>query len=197
MVGFPKFDVPGRKHLIGQLRPGPAEAVLEIGCGSGGNLIRAARQYPYAVFFGIDASAARVARAGAAIERAGLAARITVAKAEIAQPDFRTVFRQATFERVFISFGLSRTARWENTLDGALNATERGGELHLADFGAMNMLPGGAGAALRQAMVLFGVTPRERLEACLAKKAHDWGAEVEFAHLYRQCVQYARVKMPA
>ena len=51
-----KYYLLGRDALIAQLRPQPGARVLEIGCGTGRNLILAARRYPDAHFFGIDVS---------------------------------------------------------------------------------------------------------------------------------------------
>ena len=61
--------------------------VLEIGCGTGRNLIVAARKYPGARCFGIDVSTEMLNSATRAISRAGLEARIRVAHADATQFD--------------------------------------------------------------------------------------------------------------
>jgi S-adenosylmethionine-diacylgycerolhomoserine-N-methlytransferase len=70
-----KWFLLGRDRLIDDLRPGPGAAVLEIGCGTGRNLIVAARRYPDAQFFGIDVSTHMLTSAIESIAHAGLSAR--------------------------------------------------------------------------------------------------------------------------
>ena len=53
-----KYYLLGRDETIARLGPRPATAVLEIGCGTGRNLIKAARAYPEARFYGLDVSRA-------------------------------------------------------------------------------------------------------------------------------------------
>ena len=54
-----KFYLLGRDEAIARLRPAPRDKVLEIGCGTGRNLVRAAQVYPQARLFGLDVSRAR------------------------------------------------------------------------------------------------------------------------------------------
>ena len=71
-----KYYLIGRDEAIARLRPGPGDCGLEIGCGTGRNLIRAARAYPDARFFGLDVSREMLDTAETAIRRAGLADRV-------------------------------------------------------------------------------------------------------------------------
>src|SRR6201986_4433829 len=79
-----KFYLLGRDELIDGLRPPPGAAVLEIACGTGRNLIRAARLYPKARFFGLDVSEAMLQTARQNIAAAGLSGRIQLAAADAA-----------------------------------------------------------------------------------------------------------------
>ena len=62
-----KYYLIGRDEAIARLRPASGESVLEIGCGTGRNLVKAARAYPRAKFFGIDVSREMLDTAAASI----------------------------------------------------------------------------------------------------------------------------------
>src|SRR5208282_1423256 len=68
----------GRDRLIGSLKPPPGGLVLEVGCGTARNLIRAAKKYPDTRFYGLDVSEAMLKSARAAVARQGLRARIAL-----------------------------------------------------------------------------------------------------------------------
>ena len=51
-----KYYLLGRDPMIAGLNPPPGASVLEIGCGTGRNLVKAARRYKNASFYGIDIS---------------------------------------------------------------------------------------------------------------------------------------------
>ena len=75
-----KFYLLGRDRLIDELAPPPGGRVLEIACGTGRNLINAARRYPDARFFGFDISAAMLDTARGQHRKAGLDDRIRFAR---------------------------------------------------------------------------------------------------------------------
>ncbi|MEM1357475.1 MAG: methyltransferase domain-containing protein, partial [Bacteroidota bacterium] len=55
----------GRKHLLASLpfRPTEPLQILEVGCGTGHNLLRLAKKYPEAEITGIDLSTDMLAKA--------------------------------------------------------------------------------------------------------------------------------------
>ncbi len=65
-----RYYLLGRDRLIGSLKPPLGGAVLEVGCGTGRNLIRAAKRYPDARFYGIDISEAMLKSARTSVARA-------------------------------------------------------------------------------------------------------------------------------
>jgi S-adenosylmethionine-diacylgycerolhomoserine-N-methlytransferase len=75
-----KYYLAGRDEAILRLEARPGDTVLEIGCGTGRNLIKAARAYPEARVFGLDVSREMLETAAASIARAGLASRIASAR---------------------------------------------------------------------------------------------------------------------
>src|ERR1700740_3820343 len=70
--GTRRYYLLGRDQLISGLRPAAGATVLEIGCGTGRNLVLAGRLYPPARFFGVDVSTEMLTSAMPAISRVGL-----------------------------------------------------------------------------------------------------------------------------
>ena len=77
-----KYYLLGRDPMIAGLNPPPGASVLEIGCGTGRNLVKAARRYPRASFYGIDISREMLETAGRSIAGAGLTDRVRLAFAD-------------------------------------------------------------------------------------------------------------------
>src|SRR5262249_36500933 len=80
-----KYYLPGRDRLIDGLSPPNAGRVLEVGCGTARNLVRAARAWPAAQFFGLDISSEMLATARQRVQRNGLSGRIELARADAVQ----------------------------------------------------------------------------------------------------------------
>src|SRR5271163_945163 len=64
-----KFYLLGRDRLIDGLAPPTGARVLEVGCGTGRNLIRAARRHPAIRGYGVDISEEMLSTARVRIER--------------------------------------------------------------------------------------------------------------------------------
>ena len=189
-----KYYLPGRDRLINRLDAEPGDGVLEIGCGTGRNLVLAARRYPETRFFGIDVSTEMLTSAIEQISRAGIAPRVRVAHADATNFDPARLFGRARFERVFISYSLSMIPGWHAVVDSAIALLAPGGELHIVDFGTQARLPGLFRTLLRRWLALFHVTPRDTLDTSLARRAIETGATLTFERPYRTYAQYARFK---
>ncbi len=163
-----KYYLIGRDEAIARLEPRPGDGVLEIGCGTGRNLIRAADAYPETRIYGLDVSREMLDTAAASIARAGLSSRIAIAQADATAFDPEALFGRARFERVMISYALSMIPPWREALARALDVVASGGSLHLVDFGDCARLPGPFKTALRGWLAAFGVTPRDDLGETLA-----------------------------
>ena len=166
-----KYYLIGRDEAIGRLGARRGDCVLEIGCGTGRNLIRAARAYPEARFFGLDVSREMLDTAEAAIRRAGLSERIAVSQADATAFDPNALFGRPAFERVMISYALSMIPPWREALGRALDVVAPGGALTIVDFGDCAGLPGAFKAALRRWLAAFDVEPRDDLGETLAALA--------------------------
>jgi len=183
-----RYFLLGRDRLIANLNPAPGDRVLEIGCGTGRNLILAARRYPHARFYGIDVSTEMLTSAYQSIDRAGAAGRIRLAHADATSFDPRGVLGAEKFERIFFSYTLSMIPRWDQALDAAITHLAPGGELHVVDFGGQSRLPPWFRAALRNWIAHFHVTPRDMLETALQAR----GSSVVVERPFRDYAQYAR-----
>lgn len=186
----------GRDRLIAELRPKPDHAVLEIGCGTGRNLVVAAKRYPATRFFGIDVSTVMLTRAIDSLGRAGLSGNVRVAHGDAAAFDPDRLFGRREFDRIFISYSISMIPDWTGTIDHATALLAPGGELHIVDFGAQSRLPSLFRRMLRRWLRTFHVTPRDGLERLLSSCARRTGATLTIERPYRDYAQYAVLRMP-
>ncbi len=180
-----KFYLLGRDKLIAGLSPPPGGTVLEIGCGTGRNLIRIAQAYPGRPCFGLDVSAEMLATARQSVAKAGLAERIVLKQADATGFDPQALFGQAGFDRIVISYALSMIPPWRGVVEEALRRLSPGGELHIVDFGDQAGLPAPFRAVLNRWLALFHVTPRGDLAAVVAAVALAHGATATTQPLHR------------
>jgi S-adenosylmethionine-diacylgycerolhomoserine-N-methlytransferase len=174
-----KYYLIGRDEAIARLEPRPGDGVLEIGCGTGRNLIHAARAYPEARFYGLDVSREMLATAETSIGRAGLAACIAVAQGDATAFDPSALFGRGAFDRVLISYALSMIPPWRAALGHALDVVAPGGALHIVDFGDCAGWPAPFKTALRRWLAAFDVEPRDDLAATLEALSVERGLSCE------------------
>jgi S-adenosylmethionine-diacylgycerolhomoserine-N-methlytransferase len=194
--GTRRYYLLGRDQLISGLRPDAGASVLEIGCGTGRNLVLASRLYPDARFFGVDVSTEMLTSAIAAISRAGQTSRVRVAHGDGAAFDPHGLFGIAKFDHVMISYSLSMIPDWRGVLQAAAVRLKPGGRLHIVDFGRQERLPGIARALLLRWLAMFDVTPRDDLERVLSATADSRGANLKFERPFRGYAQYAVLTLP-
>ena len=174
----------GRDRLIADLRPPAEGVVLEIGCGTARNLIRAARQYPEARFYGLDVSEAMLRSARASVARRGLAAQIVLRKGDATAFDPTQLFALQGFDRVFISYALSMIPAWREVVRHAAECVAPGGELFIVDFGDFERYP----AFLRSAQLAwlrrFSVVPIPAIERKIGMLAEQMSLKASTQKLY-------------
>jgi len=168
-----RFYLLGRERLICELEVPENGSVLEIGCGTGRNLVKVAKAYPTARVHGFDISSEMLKSAGGAIVRSGLTDRIAIAEGDALTFDPRMVFGVAAFDRVYVSYTLSMIPQWQEALVHAARLVAPGGELHVADFGQCEKAPQPLRAALFWWLRQFHVTPRAELPAFLSALGQD------------------------
>jgi S-adenosylmethionine-diacylgycerolhomoserine-N-methlytransferase len=186
----------GRKHLIVDLAPRQGQSVLEIGCGTAWNLIRAAERYPQSRIYGVDVSNAMLETARAAIQRHRFATRIQVAQADATSFSAAGVFGIETFDRVFLSYALSMIPDWQTALDVAASHVAPGGSLHIVDFGQCERLPSAFRAALFAFLEYYSVTPRADLERVCRETCEKHALSLSFERLHRGYTDYAVLARP-
>jgi S-adenosylmethionine-diacylgycerolhomoserine-N-methlytransferase len=148
------YDVTRRHYLLGRdtlidgLVPPDRGSVLEIGCGTARNLIRAAERYRDASFYGIDVSAAMLETAARRVSAAGLAARVRLAQGDATSFSPGAIVNREQLDRVFISSARSLIRDWRGVLDRAAPMLAPGGSLHIVDFGRCEGVPRAARAGL-------------------------------------------------
>jgi S-adenosylmethionine-diacylgycerolhomoserine-N-methlytransferase len=186
-----RYYLLGRDLLIRRLNPANGDHVLEIGCGTGRNLVCAARRYRHAQFLGVDISREMLKSSDLAIARSGLQSRVRVAFADAADFDPSALFGRPKFARIFISYSLSMIPDWPRVLDGAVQILADGGELHIVDFGRQEHLPRWFRNGLRQWLAMFHVHPRDDLERVLLALSGRINARLSVERPYLGYAQYA------
>ncbi len=174
-----KYYLLGRDRLINELNVRPDDIVIEVGCGTARNLIQMARKYPLARFYGLDASEEMLKTAQESIDRAGLTGRVIIQHGFAQDFDPSTLFgiTPGTVDKIIFSYALSMIPPWKESLDHALalitpaqpatpaGPAQRGGSVHIVDFGSQEGLPQWFRSFLFWWLDLFGVHFRPELPA--------------------------------
>lgn len=174
----------GRDRLIEDLAPPAKGAVLEVGCGTARNLIRAAQLYPEAQFYGLDVSEAMLQSARASVARCGLAGRIVLRKGDATAFEAEQLFALHGFDRVFISYALSMIPAWRDVVRRAAACVSPGGKLFIVDFGDFEGYP----ALIRRAQLAwlrrFSVVPIPAMDRKIGMLAEQLGFTAATERLY-------------
>lgn len=186
----------GRDDLIKALHPPKTGTVLEMGCGTGRNLVAAAKHYPAAKFFGFDISTAMLETAGRAVQRNDLGGRVELAQADASDFSASKIFGVEYFDRVFFSYTLSMIPAWQTAIEQGYKALKPGGELHIVDFGKCEGLPAPVKSLLYAWLRRFHVTPRQDLGKWLQALRTKTGADVSVRPLFRGYAVAAKVTKP-
>jgi len=191
-----KYYLLGRDRLIAGLRPPPKGTILEVGCGTGRNLIAAARAWPQARFHGFDISRAMLETASASVRRAGLSSRVLLAQGDATGFDPVPMFGRKNFDRIFFSYTLSMIPGWREAISAAIDVLAPGGAIHIVDFGQQERLPRWWRTMLFAWLGRFSVRPRADLRITLATLAEDRGLVLDFKPLHRGYAWSAVLRRP-
>jgi S-adenosylmethionine-diacylgycerolhomoserine-N-methlytransferase len=172
-----KYYLFGRDRLIAELDAKLGQSVVEIGCGTARNLIKMARRYPGASFYGLDASEEMLKTAERAIARAGLSDRIRLAHgfAEDLTPAMFGADR--LFDKAVFSYSLSMIPDWKQALKKAGESLSPDGEIWAVDFGDLTGLGSFTKRLLTSWLQLFHVTPRVEILLRLEAGSRDFSGQ--------------------
>jgi S-adenosylmethionine-diacylgycerolhomoserine-N-methlytransferase len=186
----------GRDRMIAALDPPPAGTVLELGCGTGRNLIALAYRHSAARSYGIDISAEMLKTARRSIANRGLYDRIKIAEGDAVTFDPQCLFGLSQFDRVFFSYALSMIPDWTGALARSLELVKPGGRFCFVDFGMCEGLPNSVRRALFGWLRRFHVAPRGDIEIVLHRLAYARRATPRVENLYRGYAVIGSVTFP-
>lgn len=186
----------GRDRMIASLGVPQDGHVLEIGCGTGRNLVQAARRFPHGSFYGFDIAGVMLETASQSIRQAGLAGRIKTALGDATDFNTKVLFCREQFDRVFISYSLSMIPGWRKTLELAVDTLAPGGALLIADFYDGRNMPAPLRAIVFTWLRMFGVFPRHNLQSVLQELAQERGLKLEFEPLYGGYAVWVMLRRP-
>ncbi|HXH69300.1 MAG TPA: class I SAM-dependent methyltransferase [Pyrinomonadaceae bacterium] len=136
-----KYYLLGRDRLIAQMNVQAGENVLEVGFGTGRNLIILAKKYPNTNFWGLDASSEMLKTAQSKIDHENLK-NITLEIALADDFDYRKTFNLETpFDTIFFSYSISMIPTWKKSITSALANLKSGGSFHVVDFYDQKEMP--------------------------------------------------------
>lgn len=137
-----KYYLLGRDEMIHHLQCKEGDHVCEVGCGTARNLIKMARLYPQAMFYGIDISDEMLKTAEKSVENADLSTRVLLKQGFAESFDPKALFDlEIAPNKIVFSYTLSIIPPWKEAVDHTLAYLPDEGEIHIVDFGGMDGLP--------------------------------------------------------
>jgi S-adenosylmethionine-diacylgycerolhomoserine-N-methlytransferase len=186
-----RYYLLGRDRLLSELPVKPGQAVLEMGCGTGRNLLRLHRTRPGLIMCGLDISREMLATAKAKLDKAGAGVSLALGPAE--DLDSGRDFGRDGFAAVYFSYVLSMLPDWPKALEAAWAALAPGGTLMVVDFWDQHDLPAWFGRLLRSWLHLFGVHFRPAVLEALRLMHGQGRAELTLAPVARGYAYLARL----
>jgi len=180
-----KYYLLGRDRLIESLNAQDGERICEVGCGTARNLIKMAKRYPGAKFFGLDASDVMLETAQESLDRARLANPVRIAQGFSQSFDPGSLFDlKDTLDKIVFSYSLSIIPPWKESIDHALELLPPGGTIHIVDFGGQEELPRWFRAFLFWWLKLFHVYHKPEILAYLRELETSGAGSLRVETLY-------------
>lgn len=181
-----KYYLLGRDQLLRQMDVKPGERLLEIGCGTGRNLIILGKKHPEAHFYGLDASSAMLDTALKNSE----AEHVTNIDLETALADDfefdKTFDLTEKFDKIFFSYSISMIPPWRESIENALKNLKPGGELYIVDFYDQKDLPAVFQKMLKAWLAKFHVKFWDELMPFLHSLEADGRGKLTITPMFRR-----------
>jgi S-adenosylmethionine-diacylgycerolhomoserine-N-methlytransferase len=163
-----RYFLLGRDLLLKKMALKPGDRVLEMGCGTARNLIKLARHFPNASYYGLDASNSMLETARAHVQAAGLTEKIALRFCYAEQVEHERTFGVTEpFDVIFFSYSLSMMPTWPQAIEAALKNLKPEGKVYIVDFWDQGELPKAFGFVLKKFLAAFHVFYRPELMAYL------------------------------
>ena len=181
-----RLFLPGRDLLLEQIAAAPQGSVLEVGCGTGRNLLILARRFPSIQFYGVDISSEMLRTAYRKVFRSGLT-NIHLAQADAQMFNAREVFNiDQLFDAVFFSYSLSMIPDWRKALEVAMASLSPSGSLYIVDFWDQQDWPGVIRQLLIRWLAIFHVHYEPAMIRTLKTLAMKNAATLEVRSILRR-----------
>lgn len=159
-----RFFLFGRDTLLRQIEINENDRVLEIGCGTGRNLLKLSRLYPQVWLYGLDASREMLKTASAKMDANDLVKRVILREGLAEQLDAQKTFGlDESFDSIFFSYTLLMIPDWQAAIDAALANLKPESSLYIVDFGNGHDLPRWFYRLLTVWLNLFGIKPHPEI----------------------------------
>lgn len=174
-----RFFLFGRDDLLRQMKILSGERVLEVGCGTGRNLLKLAQLQPEAKIYGLDASDEMLKTAGAKLDARNRQKEVVLRQGLAENFDYQKTFGvEKPFNRIFISYSLSMFPKWREALRNTLKNLETDGDLFIVDFWDGAGLPVWFNRLLRWWLGLFKVYARPEFLEFLKELRNEGAGEL-------------------
>lgn len=193
-----KYYLFGRDRLINELSLESGQTLLEVGCGTGRNLIKIHKRFPDNQLYGLDAANVMIetAEKNARAHRAADKLHLTQCLAEQLTYD-GTFGLEEKFDVIVFSYSLSMIPTWHEALDTALANLKQGGTIYIVDFWDQQDLPSWFAAMLKGWLDKFHVHfKKELLDAIEAKAEAKEIADYKLTSIGRRYAYLAEFKNP-
>lgn len=189
-----KYYLLGRDKLIEQMPVSKGMHILEMGTGTGRNLMLLAQKHPDAHFYGLDASEEMLVTARQKLARSDLQNVQAFTQCLAEDLHHETTFGVAQpFDAIFFSYALSMIPPWRQALHAAIENLAPHGSIYIVDFWDQGDLPGWFRAILQRWLHLFHVHHKPELLECLELLHTRRLAKLELTSLHRRYAYIATV----